>query len=134
MARGFAALDEQIRRLRSVRGLAREAAPEVAAEARAEMEKQIAAGQTPGGQSWQPTADGGRPLRHAAESLTVTAVGTTIVMRLTGRHALHHRGQTRGNVRRQILPSRNLNEPLVRATKTVLGRRFGEIMGVRRGG
>lgn len=125
-AAAFAALDAQIRRLRAVEGLAAAVAPEVAQALKAELDAQIARGQGPDGTPWPKRADGGQPLRNAAESTTVVAVGSVIVARVTGRHAFHHRGQTRGNVVRQILPSRRIPEPFTRAIKKVLELRIPE--------
>jgi hypothetical protein len=130
-AAAFAALDEQIRRLRAVAGLAEDAAPHVAAALKEELDAQIARGQGPDGKPWLKRDDGGRPLRNAAEATTVKAVGTAIVARVTGHHAYHHRGQTRGNVVRQILPTGKLTDPFTRAIKRVLDERYAALMGAR---
>jgi hypothetical protein len=130
-AAAFAALDEQIRRLRAVQGLAKDAAPEVADELKKELDAQIDRGQGPDGKPWAKRDDGRRPLRNAAGAVTVKAVGTVIVARVTGHHAYHHRGQTRGNVARPIIPTNRLTEPFTRAIKKVLDRRFAETMGAR---
>lgn len=127
-AAAFSALDAQIRRLRSVDGLAQDAAPHVATALKEELDAQIARGQGPDGTPWVKRDDGGRPLRNAAEATTVTAVGSVIVARVTGHHAFHHRGQTRGNVVRQILPSGKLTQPFTRAIKRVLDERYAALM------
>lgn len=127
-AAAFAALDEQIRRLRSVEGLAKDAAPYVAAALKEELDAQIARGQAPDGTPWVRRDDGGRALRNASEATTVVAVGSAIVARVTGHHAFHHRGQTRGNVVRQILPSGKLTQPFTRAIKRVLDERYSALM------
>lgn len=130
-AAAFTALDEQIRRLRSVSGLAQDAAPHVAAALKEEIDAQIARGEGPDGKPWKPTADGKRPLQNAAAATTVVAVGSVVVARVTGHDAFHHRGQTRGNVVRQILPSGKLTQPFTRAIKRVLDERYAAIMGGR---
>lgn len=127
-AAAFAALDAQIRRLRSVEGLAKDAAPHVAAALKEELDAQIARGQGPDGTPWPLTADGKKPLQNAAAATTVVAVGSAIVARVTGHDAFHHRGQTRGNVVRQILPNGKLTQPFTRAIKRVLDERYAALM------
>lgn len=128
-AAAFAALDAQIRRLRSMKGFAKEVAPEVAEALKVELDAQIARGVGPDGKPWQLTESGKQPLRNAAKAVSVTAVGSVVVARVEGHEAYHHRGQTRGNVVRQILPSRRIPEPFTRAITKVLDRRFAERMG-----
>jgi hypothetical protein len=127
-AAAFAALDAQIRRLRSVEGLAEDAAPHVAKALKEELDAQIARGQGPDGKPWPLTVDGKKPLQNAAAATTVVAVGSAIVARVTGHDAFHHRGQTRGNVVRQILPSGKLTQPFTRAIKRVLDERYTALM------
>ncbi len=128
-AAAFAALDAQIRRLRSLKGLAKDAAPHVAEALKEEIDAQIARGEGPDGKPWLRRDDGGRPLRNAAESVTVVAVGSAVVARVTGHHAFHHRGQTRGNVVRQILPTGRLTAPFTRAIKRVIAERYAALLG-----
>jgi hypothetical protein len=118
----LAALDAQVRRLRSVKGLAEEAAPAVAEALVALVHKNIAAGQGPTGEAWQLTEAGGVPLRGAAAAVTGQALGTVVQLRVSGRHAFHHRGQTRGGIARPILPSRASFD----AFKAEIGRVLGE--------
>jgi hypothetical protein len=127
-AQAFAALDAQIRRLRSVKGLATDAAPHVAAALKEEIDAQIERGQGPDGTPWELTDSGRRPLRFAAQAVTVKALGSTIVARVEGPEAYHHRGQTRGNVRRPIIPTGNLTAPFTRAIKRVLAERYAALM------
>lgn len=128
-AAALAALDAYVRKLRSVDGLAVAAAPAVAEAFKEELDGQIARGQGPDGTPWQRTESGEQPLQNAAAAVTVKAVGSVIVARVEGPEAFHHRGQTRGNIRRQILPSAALPQPFTRAIKRVLEERFAEVMG-----
>lgn len=118
----FAALQAQIRRLERLPVAIIEAAPEVADALHAELDAQIAAGTDPEGTPWQSTKEGKRPLQNASQSLTVRAFGNVILAKLTGPTALHHMGQARGGVRRQILPSSKLPAKITSAIRTVCNR------------
>lgn len=126
-----ARLQEVIDALRRLpKDLGRVAAPEVAEALDEEIGKDIAAGQSPDGAAWQRTADGRVPLRNAKQHVTVVAEGSVVLARLTGPEVKHHRGTARGKITRRILPTRNLPQPLVRATRRILGAKFRELMGL----
>lgn len=127
MSDAVAKLNAAIARLRRLADPT-EFAPEVATALREELQDQIARGVGPDGKPWQPTAAGKLPLRGAASALRVVAVGSRIVASIGGKYAYHHRGQTRGNVARPILPSRALSAPMKNAIKAALAKRFGKIM------
>lgn len=130
-AAGFAALEAQIARLRRVATLPRDAAPACAEALQDELEAQITRAQGPDGRAWAPRQeDGGKPLQTAAKALTVVATGTKITARLRGHIARHHKGRAKGGIERQILPTRDLNAPMVRAVKRVLVERFNQAMEV----
>lgn len=132
---GFAALDAQIARLRALgSGFVRKAAPAVAKAAEDETRAQLASGRSPSGKAWQPTKEGKRPFPHAGRTLTVRAVGSVILWKLTGHEALHNEGRVKGKVTRRMLPTGRLSAPVVAAIKRVLGERFNEAMGGGRGG
>jgi hypothetical protein len=133
MADGFAELDAQIARLRSLPHLARDSAPAVARAVEAEIVRQIGRGVGPDGKAWAPTEDGNRPLQNAAKALTVRALGTTIICRLDGPEARHHLGFVRGGKVRQILPTGKIPDPMTRAIRSVVERKFLEHMEVGRG-
>lgn len=118
----FAALQAQIRRLERLPVAITEAAPEVADALHVELDAQIAAGTDPDGTPWQPTLAGKRPLQNASASLTVRAIGNVILAKLTGPTALHHMGQARGGVRRQVLPSSKMPSRITNAIRTVCER------------
>lgn len=125
MTSGDDALRAMIAQLEALPGaLTEEAAPEIARELQAEITRQIAAGTDPHGTPWDPTLKGQRPLTNAASALRVTAVGSTVVARLTGPEALHHRGAVKGGKVRQILPSHEITAPVANAIRVVLDRRF----------
>jgi len=128
LADGFAALDRQIRRIRELGQLAEESAPAVAAAVKKEVTAQIARGVGPDGKPWKPTKSGEKPLQNAGKALTVRAVGPVVVLRLTGYHARHHLGAVKGGVRRPILPTRRIPDPVTRAIKTVVTRQFRKVM------
>lgn len=124
---GFAALDAHIARLRGL-DLARRAAPDAARAVQDELRRQIAAGVDPDGKPWPRTQDGRKPLATAEKALAVGAVGTTIVLRLRGHVARHHRGIARGGIERQILPRRGIPQAMDRAIRRVLADHFREAM------
>lgn len=101
-ASGFAQLDAMIASLRSMKTLARDAAPELAKRVKAALDANIDAGKSPTGETWAPKKDGGRPLVNASKAVTVTALGTVILIRLSGVEVFHHYGA--GVPRRTIIP------------------------------
>jgi hypothetical protein len=125
------ALQQHIARVRALGSIARDVAPAAADELKAQLEQQIAAGQTPDGQALQRTADGRVPLRNAARSLTVRAIGTAVLARLVGPSAMHHLGIAAGRIRRQILPTRKLPDRMIEALKRVAEQHFNRTMGGR---
>lgn len=108
-------------RLRAIPSLgatiAREAAPDVLAAAKSTAD----AGTTPEGKAWAPRKkDGGRALAHAADAITVRAVGDVIEIVLSGvnvyqqakRRILPERGKT--------LPSQIVNAILSKARAVIV--------------
>lgn len=110
--------------------IGRLAAPEVAKALDEEIGKDISAGQSPDGTAWKETQDGRVPLRNAKKAVTTTYEGSVVIARLSGPEVKHHKGTARGRVQRRILPTRNLPQPLVRATVRILGEKFRELLGV----
>lgn len=131
MADGFAALDAHIRRLRELEHLVPDAAPEVARAVENELDANIASGVGPDGTPLKRTRDGRVPLRNAATKLRVRAVGPVVLCTLDGPEALHDQGRARGGVRRQILPSGKIPQPVTKAINTVITDRFNKTMGGR---
>lgn len=125
-ASGFAALDAHIERVERLRTLARDAAPEVARELDVELRRQITAGTDPDGKPWPARKDGGKPLESAGKALGVGAVGTTIIFRLRGHIARHHKGLVKGGLARRILPVAKVPDAMASVIKRVLARRFRE--------
>ncbi len=123
-ATGFAALDAHIARLRSLPGIAGRAAPDVAESLLEVASEDIAAGKSPDGSQLQPTKEGAQPLRNAASALHVGAIGSTIIMRLTGPEARHHRGIARGGVIRQLIPTTKIPAQYAKAITEVLDEHF----------
>lgn len=131
MADGHAALERHIRRLRELDKLGERAAPAVAKALERELVANVRAGVGPDGTPWPATEDGHKPLQGASKALSVRAVGTVVVARLTGIHARHHLGAVRGGVRRPILPTKTIPEPVTKAIASVLEDEFKRTMGVR---
>jgi len=123
----FAALQAQIDRLRALGTVARDIAPEVARELRAQLERNIERGVGPDGEAWQRNADGSQPLRTAAKALTVRAIGTAVVATLHGPVAMHHLGTAAGRIRRRILPSRRMPQPLIDAIRRAVQQRLERV-------
>jgi len=129
MGNGLYEIDEQIARLKNVAGLPREAAPGCAVALREYLDRQISAGRAPDGSTWAPRKDdGGKPLEGAAKALVVVPVGTHVFARIKGPEARHHRGIAKGGVVRQILPTTEFPDVLVRAFKAVIVETFSKIM------
>lgn len=124
----FDALEAQIRRLKGLGDLPTVVAPAVAVVLRATITEQIAAGTTPDGTPWEPTALGAVPLQHAAKALTVQAIGSSVVARLTGPEARHHLGTASGGIVRQILPSSELPQAAIEAVRRVAVTGFTKVM------
>lgn len=115
--------------LRNIAGFGGESAPDVAKELAVEVRKQVARGENPRGQKWALTREGKQPLVNAAKAVSVRALGTRVVMRITGHHARHHFGAVWGKVKRELIPNERIPDPMVRAIERVLAKRFDKIMG-----
>jgi hypothetical protein len=114
-----------------VQGLA-DAPAEIAAEAakllRAELDRSIAAGQSPAGERWQPTQAGDAPLTGAGDAVTITAPGPMVFYRIGGPEALHHLGRAKGKIVRQVIPNKvtpRMAELVKQAADRVLAKRLG---------
>jgi len=122
---GFAELDRMIECLRTLGpALTTEAAPAVAKAVERELDAQISRAVGPDGRPWKATQDGRTPLRNAAKALSVRAIGDVVVATLEGAEARHHLGAVKGGVKRQILPTGKIPDPVTRAIKTVLTTAF----------
>jgi hypothetical protein len=126
---GKQALDEQIARIRSLPGLAERAAPAIARATQNELARTIAAGTTPDGVPWKKTQAGERPLQNAAREVRVSAQGSVVVTSIEGHLALHHLGRAKGGVRRQVIPTKAIPDPVTRAIETALTGEFRATMG-----
>jgi hypothetical protein len=124
-AAGFAALDAMVKRIREIGLIPERVAPAIAIELDRELRRQIAAGEAPDGSKWPLTKKGEKPLQNAAAGLTVRALGSRIVARLTGPAVRHHLGIARGRIKRQVLPSTKLPERVIAAIRRVVEERFG---------
>jgi hypothetical protein len=97
-------LEEIIGKVENLKSLALRAAPEVAKVVDAYLRKTIAAGTDPYGTSWAPRKhDGARPLVHADQTLTVTALGQHVITQIHGIDARHHHGWVKGKTKRPVI-------------------------------
>lgn len=120
--------------LRSLAGLGKRAAPDVAQAVRAEIERSIRAGETPTGEKWAATLTGKQPLVNAAKALHVAATGGTIWIRLIGPEARHHLGWAKGSrpsnppgKKRVIIPNTEVvPDRMAEQIRIVLDRHFDE--------
>lgn len=102
---GDAALAAFIDRVRRLGKLPAEAAKLAAPLVLEEAKRTAAAGTTPDGEAWAPLKKGGgRALENAADALSVSTVGTVVVLTLTGPEVVHNYGNKRVPQRR-ILPA-----------------------------
>jgi len=126
---GEAELDAMIDRLRKLPDLARQCAPECARVVEAEIARTAAAGTDAYGKPWAPKKDGsGKPLAHAIDAVGVAAVGTSIVVRVTGVEARHHLGRVKGGTQRAIIPTKDIPQPMAAALRGVINKAFLRVM------
>jgi hypothetical protein len=126
--RGIAAINRMVAKLRSTGSVPAEVARLAAPELEKILLANIAAGRDADGNPWQLNKNGSRPLQTAGRALTVRALHTAVVARLTGHIARHHRGDVKGKIRRPILPAKSLPTAMVDALERVyrdtVSRRF----------
>ena len=91
-AQGFAGLEAMIAKVKSLGNLARDGAPAVARELKAQIAEAISEGRTPEGQPWKPTVDGHMPLRNAMSAIDVVSINTDVIATLRGYHVFHQMG------------------------------------------
>lgn len=129
MASGDEELDAMIRKVRSIRNLARESAPACAAAVQVEMAAQLKRGVDATGKPWRARKDGTPATLEGSDAeLVVVAIGPRIYMRLGGWAARHHRGRARGGIVRAILPvDKKLPPKVSAAIRDVLSARFAAI-------
>lgn len=133
MADGFAELDAMIARVRALPNLAERAAPAVAEAVRAELEHTISAGTSADGRPWERKEDGGKPLAGAAAALAVVPVGRSVIVKLRGPEARHHRGWVKGGKVRPIIPVDAIPPAMAQRIKAVLEGEFAKTMAVSHG-
>lgn len=109
MSQGTAALDAMIRSLRGIRGIANEIAAEAAPLVQGVVRASAAAGRDLNGKPWPPKRDGTRALPDAASAVTAQALGSAVVVTLTGAYVYHDSAE--GPDRRRILPDTGAGLP-----------------------
>ncbi len=94
----MSALDDYIANLRDMPNKIKQLAPGVADAIREVAKAELAAGHGIGGDAWEPTKEGKTPLKGAADSIDVRAVGTVILISFTGTkwyYRFHQSGKTK---------------------------------------
>jgi hypothetical protein len=116
-----------IDRLHRLEGLTTLSAPKVAVAVEAEVRDQISQGVGPDGVPWKKTKEGKTPLQNAASALTVRPIGSVVLLRLTGPEAKHHLGAVKGKIKRPIIPTGKIPDPMTRAIERVVTGEFRRI-------
>jgi len=124
-------LSAYVARLRRLRELAALAAKIAAPRIEAQLKASAAAGTTPDGTPWAPRARGGRALANAGAAISVAALGTTVIVTLSGPEVYHQHGS--GHVpKRAIIPdSGTLPAPTARLVDESAREAFSRLMGGR---
>lgn len=106
MATGITGIDQLDGMIATLRGMA-EPSQYVTAAARTietHLRGTIAAGQAPDGTPWKPRVlDGGKPLKNAADGLSVRVAGRNVIVSIKGRWTFHHFG-AQGKPTRRVIP------------------------------
>lgn len=126
----MATVDDIIAKIRELPNeLTLAAAPEAAEAVFEVLSITIKAGQSPDGKAWAPRKVGTGPvLENALSAVRCFASGPVIYITVKGINARHHRGNVKGKVRRQIIPSRKLTPEIIEAIRNVIYRRFDDTM------
>lgn len=128
---GMEDLEALILRVRDLPEFVNQCAPEAAHQVHKQLNTTIAAGADPWGAAWKPKKKGhGQPLANAAAAVFVGAIGTKILIRLTGIERRHHRGWIKGAVKRVVIPTpdRDLPVPVTDAIFKVITDSFTAYM------
>jgi hypothetical protein len=137
-AAAYEMMDRMLNKLRSIPGLAKESAPDIAKALKVEISKNISAQQDPYGHKWREGEDGGPVLKGALKAVDVRAVGSVIIIDLTGPEVMHHLGSAKGykggsskqgGFRRPIIPFTKLPGPMRQVTGKVLEQHWNKLMG-----
>lgn len=115
--------------LRELGRLPEQAAKIAAPLVEAALRETAVAGRAPDGTAWTPRKDGGAPLTHAADHITVNASGPLVRAVLTSPDVFHHFGGGR-NPRRPVLPDPGSIPPAVaRALERAAEQAFARAVG-----
>ncbi len=96
-------------KLRSLKGLAPQAAKEAAPLVEAAIKKTAAAGTDINGTPWPVKRDGARALPNAAGAISAVANGAAVIVTLIGNYVFHN--SAKGPDRRRILPDSGAGIP-----------------------
>jgi hypothetical protein len=128
---GTEQLQALIERVRNLPEFVNECLPEAARQVKKELDQTVSSGADPWGAQWAPKKQGhGTPLAHASGNVFVGAIGTRILIRLTGIETKHHRGWAKGGTERKVIPTpdRELPVPITDAIFKVITDSFTAYM------
>ena len=117
---GDTALDEMIARLRSLPARVRDIAPAAAEACAKVVAGNIAAQRDPDGKPWLASKDGKPVLVDAMKNVSVSAVGSVVLFRVSGPEARHHLGAAKGGVVRRLIPLRAMPASIAAAIKSAV--------------
>lgn len=120
----MAALRSRIARIQTLPAEIPAIASQVSDRIRKIIAGNIAAGVSPDGKKWPETEDGHQPLSNAMQAVDVRAIGPVVVVSVDGIENRHHIGNVKGGKKREIIPSRRIPDPMVRALDEVTQERF----------
>lgn len=124
-------IDRMLKALKNLEKLDDTLVKDMADVVRDSLNKTIAAGQDPDGKPWAKRKKGTKPvLVHAADALTVLAVGEQVLSRVRGPTALHSKGAAKGKVERRVLPyGSKIPKSMLAGIHVMLKKKFDEVMG-----
>lgn len=129
MTNGFAALDQQIERVRALGGMVDRAMPAIADVVGEHVRETITRQASPYGTPWKSTKSGKPALVNAADALSIARAGKLVLVTLSGVEARHHFGWVKGGVARRLIPDDGIPTPMARGISDALSREFAQTMG-----
>ncbi|WP_437623383.1 hypothetical protein [Sorangium sp. So ce1151] len=125
----YAVLERMIAACKELERLPEHAAPIAARKVHEQLQRTANAGQTPDGTPWAlRKKDGGRAMVNAAKAIAVRAIGTVILITLTGPEVFHHFG-AQGKEPRRVIPQGSLPAKLGNAIRLGFVEPFSRVRG-----
>jgi hypothetical protein len=117
-----------IAKLRALKEMPANAAPDCAKAVRESLQSTISAGTTAYGEPWQKTQEGKQALQTAADSLRVASIGHRVFAAVTGHIGRHNNGTAKGGVERRILPIKEIPARMAQRIAKAISRTFETII------